>query len=387
MMNKKYFIGAFLLFALLFTGCTKEDMDDCRSGLRLDFEFTLHTGVGNLFGEEVKRVRVYLFDENGVLCAHALDNGSTLKYSYLKDGEVKTVSKPNLSGSLSDDYVMNLDEIPAGKYKIMSWAGSGIDDTTTYFHAHMNDAENHNFDSEITLGVTTMDEFRVFVKNKPTTDSPIVDDFDDLWYGAVGTRHAQTDIYTFENVEVKNESVTTRHIELIRNTNILKVTISGIDHLSGYPPSGYLPGTALADTGFKIWVVGANGEYKSDNSIGDNAYSIRYLPFNATVSGNTILADIKILRLDMNRHTADPVLLYIETPDGRMLPAQPLNVVKTLLQARDPETEYNIYSYQSDFDRIYEHPIELRIGTGGVGMDLEIRIFIGEWEIVTVKPC
>ena len=76
-----------------------------------------------------------------------------------------------------------------------------------------------------------------------------------------------------------------------------------------------------------------------------------------------------------------PVLLYIETPDGRRIPSQPIDIVDKLRQARDPDTGEYVYNSQSDFDRIYEHPIEVRIGA-----DMEIRIFIGEWEIVNVKP-
>ena len=92
---------------------------------------------------------------------------------------------------------------------------------------------------------------------------------------------------------------------------------------------------------------------------------------------NTLSADIKVLRLTMDR----PVLLYIETPGGRRIPEQPIDIVSMLFKARNPDTGAYIYQSQSDFDRIYEHPVEVRIGP-----NLDIRIFIGEWEIVNVKP-
>lgn len=95
------------------------------------------------------------------------------------------------------------------------------------------------------------------------------------------------------------------------------------------------------------------------------------------MDANTLSADIKVLRLTMDR----PVLLYIETPGGRRIPEQPIDIVNMLFKARNPDTGAYIYQSQSDFDRIYEHPVEVRIGA-----NLNIRIFIGEWEIVNVKP-
>lgn len=83
-MNRTYFIGILLITASLFAGCTKENTEDCFSGLRLDFYFTHHTGNGNLFGEKVRRIHVYLFDTEGILQLHATDNGDKLEYSYLQ---------------------------------------------------------------------------------------------------------------------------------------------------------------------------------------------------------------------------------------------------------------------------------------------------------------
>lgn len=378
-MNRKYFIGIFFMFALLFAGCTKENMEDCFSGLRLDFYFTFHTDIGNLFGDKVHRVHAYLFDEHGVLQLHAMDNGNKLEYSYLQNGRIITVSNPNPWGGLSNEYVMDLNKVPAGKYKIISWADSGQEDNTTYFHGQMKTPGTHNFEKDIVLGATTMNDFYMFLKCNTASGSaeeivPEANEIDDLWYGAVGTRHPKTNMYASETVEVKNGIITERHIELIRNTNILKVTLNGIEHLTSGAESA--PGTKQ-ETNFKLWVVASDGRYKSDNTFDEHVPSIRYLPFNMSMNEHTLFADIKVLRLEMGR----PVLLYIETPDGRRVPSQPIDMVGMLLKARNPETGEYIYNSQSDLDRIYEHPIEVRIGA-----DLEIRIFIGEWEIVNVKP-
>lgn len=368
-MNKKHLTGIFLMLTLLLTGCIKEDTEDCYSGLRLDFYFTLHTGNGNLFGEKVQRVHVYLFDEHKVLKAYAVDNGNKLEYSYLKDGEIKTVSTPNAWGALTNDYVMNLNQIPPGTYKIVTWAESNAKDNTTFFHGVMNDPATHDFKKGITLGTTTMADFRMFLKCKETTELPEdlvpeANEIDDLWYGAAGSRHPKTDMYTLEEVEVKNGSVSERHIELIRNTNILKTAIT-------------YAATTAEEANLRLWVVASDGQYDAYNNIGENARTIRYTPTQHSTNGQTILSDFKVIRLDMKR----PVLLYIETPEGRRIPSKPINIVEKLLLARNPDTGEYIYQSQSDLDKIYEHPIEIRIDT-----HLEVRIFIGEWEIVDVKP-
>ena len=44
---------------------------------------------------------------------------------------------------------------------------------------------------------------------------PEAEEINDLWYGAAGSRHPQSDMYTYETVEVKNSVVTARRIELI----------------------------------------------------------------------------------------------------------------------------------------------------------------------------
>ena len=115
------------------------------------------------------------------------------------------------------------------------------------------------------------------------------------------------------------------------------------------------------DNQLRLWAVASNERYKCDNTIGEFARSIRYTPFHIDTDGQTLHADIKVLRLDMER----PVLLYIETPDGRRIPSQPIDIVDKLRQARDPDTGEYVYNSQSDsagFTFTISHsPIKIRI--------------------------
>lgn len=352
-------LSAFVLASL--TACIREDTDECFAGLRLHFNFTLHNQGGNLFGREVQQVRVYLFDEQGVLRHIARDSGA----------------------HLTNDYVMEIN-VPPGQYTIVSWAGSNEDFLNSYFEGHMNDPMTHQYEDGVTPGRTTWNDFRVILKHNVADDLPedlvpAVEELDDLYYGAVGTRTPLTDQYLFAPVEVKAGCIVEREIELIKNTNLIRLTVRGWEHLqrAAIPREAAIPQEAL-----QVWITARNGRYKPDNSIGEYARSIRYTPHYQSVDNRAIVVDIKILRLDMARRTAQPVSLTVINPlTGIALSAEPLDVIQTLLQARNPETGEYIYQSQEDFDREYEHSIEIEITA-----DLYLRIFVRGWEIIKLKP-
>lgn len=378
MLLRKYSLSLIsIVLAVVMNSCTKEDTTDCFSGLRLKFDFTLHNNGGNKFGDEVNRVRVYLFDEQGVLQLKATDDARTLTYSYLQNGQVKTVSTPNFLGALPDDYVMHLDA-PPGKYKVVAWGGSTLSTESMFFDAHMNDPLTHDFQEGVTLGVTRMEDFRMIIKYNLAPDIPedvvpIVPEIDDLWYGAFGTRNETTSKYTMQDVIVRTGQVTDAGIELIKNTNVLKVTITGFEYI--------LAATTRATSPLNVWATATNGRYRIDNSIGENARSIRYTPHFERVDANRMLVDIKMMRIDLERHMAQPMYLTIENPvTGQKFPDRPIDIVNTLMQAKDNRGNY-VYNNQADFDREYEHPIEVR-----VSVDLSIRIFVKGWEVITVNP-
>lgn len=369
-------LSAFVLASL--TACIREDTDECFAGLRLHFNFTLHNQGGNLFGREVQQVRVYLFDEQGVLRHIARDSGA----------------------HLTNDYVMEIN-VPPGQYTIVSWAGSNEDFLNSYFEGHMNDPMTHQYEDGVTPGRTTWNDFRVILKHNVADDLPeeivpAVEELDDLYYGAVGTRTPLTDQYLFAPVEVKAGCIVEREIELIKNTNLIRLTVRGWEHLQRAATlreatvlreatilrEAAVLQRAASPQALQVWITARNGRYKPDNSIGEYARSIRYTPHYQSVDNRAIVVDIKILRLDMARRTAQPVSLTVINPlTGIALSAEPLDVIQTLLQARNPETGEYIYQSQEDFDREYEHSIEIEITA-----DLYLRIFVRGWEIIKLKP-
>lgn len=362
----------YLLVAVLFilTSCTKENMDDCFANLKLKFTFILHTNDGdNRFGPDVQLVRVYFFDENGVLAHIQQEQGV----------------------ALTNDYAMDV-QIAPGKYTIIAWGGSNEDFTNSFHEGHMNDAQNHSYENGVTIGKTTLDDFRIFLNygiadNFPEDIIPTIEEFDDLYYGAAGTRQSGTSKYIFEKVEVRAGVANEKLIELIRNTNILKVTVTGLEYLQHYnnafrsvvnAPTSRVSGSDV----LLVWASARNGRYKYDNTIGEYSRMMRYHPVYRSLDANTMVVDIKTMRLDMDKHKAEPVYLTIQNPvTGVTFPSKPIDVVNTLLQAKDPKTGEYIYQTQEDFDKIYEHPIDVEITA-----DLHVKIFVQGWEIIMLYP-
>lgn len=359
----KSIISLIFASAVLCTGCTKENLDDCYSGLRLHFTFTLHTDEGNHFGPDVQVVRVYLFDKNGVLRHIQEERGA----------------------ALTNDYAMDIDIAP-GTYTILAWGGSNAEFNNSFHEGHMIDPATHNYINGVTIGETTLTDFRIFLNygiadDYPEDIMPVIAEFDDLYYGAVGQRQSETDRYLFEQVEVRVGSDTERSVEMIRNTNVLKVTIRGLEYLRNDTPTG-LAANPLASDQLQVWAAARNGRYKYDNSIGEYARMLRYFPVYRSLDENSMVVDIKVMQLNMERHTAEPVYLTVQNAaTGAMYPNEPIDVVNTLLQAKDPVTGDYIYKNQEDFDRIYEHPIDIKISA-----DLAVTIYVHDWEIVILRP-
>lgn len=361
----KYARYLIMLLLFVFVSCIKENMDDCSADLRLKFTFTLHVNGDNRFGPDVQLVKVYFFDESGTL-AHVQQGQGT---------------------ALTNDYAMNV-QIAPGTYTIIAWGGSNEDFANSFHEGHMNDPLAHTYKMGVTIGKTTLTDFRIFLNygiadNYPEDIIPTIEEFDDLYYGAAGTRQSETSNYILEQVEVRTGRVNEKQIELIRNTNILKVTIDGIENLQNTQPTRCANDISIRGAEIlEVWVSGRNGRYKSDNSIGEYARMMRFPAVYRSLNEHSIVVDIKTMQLNMVRHQAEPMYLTIQDPVTKATyPPYPIDVVNTLLQARNPETGEYIYQSQEDFDKVYEHPINIEITA-----KFQVRIFVQGWEIVVVRP-
>lgn len=359
----KYLIMSLFFFVLV--SCTKENMDDCSANLRLKFTFTLHLNGDNRFGPNVQLIKVYFFDESGTL-------------AHIQQGQ---------GAMLTSDYVMNVQLTP-GKYTIIAWGGSNEDFANSFHEGHMNDPLTHTYETGVTIGKTTLTDFRIFLNYGIADDYPediisTIEEFDDLYYGAAGTRQSGTSNYILEQIEVCTGMVNEKQIELIRDTNILRVTIDGLENLQKANRTRANNDASLRGAEpLQVWVSARNGRYKSDNSIGEYARMMRFPALHRDLNQHSMVVDIKTMQLNMVRHQAEPMYLTIQDPVTRTTyPQYPIDVVNTLLQARNPETGEYIYRSQEDFDKVYEHLIRIEITA-----ELQVRIFVQGWEIIIVRP-
>lgn len=350
-----------LLLSVMTIGCTKENLEDCFSGVNLRFRFTLHEEPmkGNLFGQNIKHVRVYIFDESGIL--RQIETGQ--------------------GGALSNDYVMPIDLKP-GRYSLVAWASDDVEFSHSYKQLHAVDlSQKPPKYTELEVGKSRMEDLRIALDCQdapayPEDTKPVMDNFDDLYFGAVGTRSDDGEsLYTIIPLEVKESEVVEREVELIRNTNIVRITIEGTDHLAGQNAP------FKAQESLDIWANGINSSYLYNNKICPKTPSVRYLPQYSTPTANITQADIKIERLEWGTSMERRVKLNVKLKDGKTLYAGDL--LSLLRQAKNGQGK-NIYNNQEDLDRIYIHPIRFVIADDSG--KLSVKIFIHDWEVVNVIP-
>ncbi len=345
-MFKRLIISPLLI--LFAAGCSliKEDLADC-GVLRLNLRFTYNIEYADRLTYHVGDIHFYVFDHaTGVLA------------------EIIEVLPEDIERGYTE-----VEGLPAGTYTFVAWGGGGEDVSQHFFHTHMDDPSDHSH-SGTRIGETTLDDFYMMLDydTLPTEVhgdiTPKAETFDDLFHAAV------------EGVEVMQDENVTVDFNLVRNTNVLKVNITGLQHLASYNPTR----AAADDQPLHVWAVGRNGRYRWDNSIDPDARLVRYEPPYTSLDETSMGVDLKTLRLDLERHADDPVILYVTDPATGQNLIAPLDVIDAIGQVKD-ENGNTLYATQEAIDREYEFPIDITILH-----DLSVKIFIADWEIVILTP-
>ncbi len=342
-------ITVLLLGAALLTGCIGESIDDCPQ-CRLTLRYTYNYQDVDLITAHIQDIHIYVFDQTTKLLVDVIEVGS----ADIERGWVE------------------IGDLPDGRYTFVAWGGSGEDMSRSFSESHMHDATKHEH-SDSRIGTTTLDDFYMMLDyDELPADvhgdiAPKSDDFDDLFYAKA------------EDITLKRGETRSVDFDFIRNTNMLKVTVTGLEHLWNHNYNG---GTRApsADQPLHVFAVGKNGRYQWDNTIDPDARLVRYEPPCHTLTENTMEVDIKTMRLDIDRHTNDPVELHIRNAVTGHEMIAPLDVVGAITQARGTRNEL-LYPDQETIDRNYEFPFEISILH-----DLSVRIFINDWEIIVLTP-
>ena len=317
-------IPVILCVALLFViqSCIKEDLDDCSAGLLLRFRYTLNDQQTNLFGTNIHKITVYIFDKDG-----------------------KYVDKFSESGEkLTNDYIMQI-PLPEGSYDIVAYGG----DFTTYTAGELEPMSNET-NNLLRKGVTEIKDFRIFLNSIEDGTGFILPTKvpDDLYAGL-----------TVGALSTPGQRKITE-MELIQDTKKIKVILTGINFLSR--------AAAIPD----IYITAQNGRYRFDNQIDGTYRTLKYAPLQTNVGSNRMEANLKIMRLVIG---TSPMLIIKDPVTGNLNYNE--NLIEQILQ--NPN-----YSSQTDLDREDEFVFEIALEAKD--HQVIVSVTINGWKINEVNP-
>lgn len=312
---------------MFLSGCIHEDTDDCMQGVRLHFSHLLNNQNINLFGDKVKAVYVFVFDNNG-------------KY-------VETfISKET---TLTNDYVMNLPLKP-GTYKFIVLGG----DMKSYLFGEMKDSQNNDFSQNMTKGKTDIEKFSFLIKGEEIKQDEVIvgNNLSHLFHGSV------------YDIVVPPGQYTDAIVDLMQDTKTINVHIIGYQYLGNYLTKNDYG--SVVD----IHATAKNGRYKKDNTIDSYAQNLKYLFGNHYLSGDTLKSNTVVMRLMAQNDLSQ---LKILIPKNQYV-LYDKNMVQQIL--KNPK-----YQTQTDLDKEEEFTFEIKITP-----QLNISIKINGWEIIEITP-
>ena len=331
------------LLACMTSGCVKEDTGECAPGLRLYFRYTYNNMGQDQLASRIGDIRIYLFDQSTGLLTDIIR------------AERQDIDRGWMEPSISK-----------GVYTVVAWAADGEDMMQGGYHdAEMINPATHTFIPQARIGVTTLDNFRMVLTSDALPAgsigeiTPSTEDFDHLFFAIAA------------NVSIANKNGQVVELDFIKNTSILKVKVTGLEHLTRAP---------AADQPLSVFVTGRNERGGYNNAIGSHAREVRYEPPCKTLTVTTANFDIKVQRLDIAYHIAHPVLLYVRNQHDGQDVIVPLDVMDAILQAEDAQGN-PIWQTQEAIDREDEFPIEISILH-----DLNVRVTVNGFEIVDTTP-
>ena len=314
-----------LLFPLALFSCVSEREVDCTGSFRLSLRFTHNIQGADRLSDEIRSIRVYIFDAHtGILEDIVLVGESDIARGY------KVVEGIN-----------------QGLYNIIAWGGS----SANMFQGGYSDAP-------ITIGTTTLNDFRMMLANSPLSGNPTaevaptVSNFDNLFHAIA------------QNVPVVFNTQQTVDLSFIKNTSTLRITVTGIENLRSTMP-------------VNLFTTGRNWLYRYNNTPVANTPRMLFLPQSETLTANnTVEVSIRQQRLHVNQSAADRVMLYVQNPATGDNIIPPLDLIAAIMQ--NPA-----YQTQSAIDRqdLFEITIAIPPPANG-DVNFYVTITINGWEVV-----
>ena len=320
-----------LPLVLLFTGCIKESMEGCYSGLQLHYGYTLNPHYEDRFHSDVNKLTILVFDGN--------DNFY----------ESFVVDDPEMLGSDNSIYL----PLPEGTWNIVTWGG----DMTSYSMGLIDRyGEVRSYDYENGKGVTSLSEHRLWISSyEMMADGSklVTEELSKLYYGNIS------------NVKTVMGSTTYGEVSMMQNTNTLRVILKGL-------PSSALK--ADPDQSFTVAADMVNERCRSDNQICEDARNVKYVRSEGMMADeNEMQFDLTVMRLFTHDDTSaitvsSPVLEEWGYPGGSLT----IPIVPTVM-------ENEKYSVQSDLDRENIFTFEIKFDA-----EMNFTLTVNGWKVINV---
>ena len=248
---------------------------DCRVTYRVKFKYDKNLKWADAFSNEVKSIRLYAFDENGILVKEIDQNDSELQ---------------------TEEYSMELPLSP-GKYQLLAWCGVDNPGAKKNFHI-----------PEVNEGTTSIQEVTCMLQRyeDEVTKAYSADRLEFMFHGRLDVELPESD---------QGEFLYT--MPLTKDTNHIRIVLQ---HLSGED---------LDVSKFNFRIEAANGHYAHDNSIIDDEM-LTYRAYNKThgeatviknrstrdaVTSKTAIADLSVVRLMAD--SKDKMILTVTNDEGK----------------------------------------------------------------------
>lgn len=357
--------GVLLSAALMMSACKlSTELEPCitEAILHFEYKFTIDDNGDEpdpdapQLSELVDNIQLYIFDNNN-------------------DNKLYAIASVRKSDILTGRLPI---EILSGDYTMVAWglggasanlAGGGFD------NVQMVDPTNRYY-TPVVIGQTRLEEFRTLVVRPEDPTS-----FTDLYYAIA--EHVNVPIPTSEDLIVNTNFRFTPY------SNTIRLTINGMDAVNNFISARRASfGTTRVDGvtraedepfPLNIFLTGKNGIFDYNGSIDALAVEHTYNYTPVSTAGTTAVVDIRTLRIDVDRHSVDPLVLHIHPTDA-VTDADMHSIVKdidllSLIRQVKDNSGNLLLDEQDEIDRASIIPIDFTItgqevddgGDGGEG--------------------
>jgi len=350
---QKGFVAVVAALALSSCNWMTEDMDDCPTGLYVNFVYDYNIQRADMFKDHVGGLTLYVYDESDRLVAQRTVSGSELtKYGFnihFTEEELTPNHCYRLQAvALQKDWQMAL-STPGSKYrKTEMGTGSDRRDLTVTLDRFEADPASRYKDVSAEAPLDTMwHTLTTLIAEKENL--PAATKYHLNSNGSVSTNGVET-------VDLVKGVPTYATVSLIRDTNHLNLSLREINHPEKVNHEDY-----------DVFILDDNADVDYENNVISRSDSIVYRPYaqwtsvvesdGQTTADYSAHYDLMFNRLRYNTTTGKNAVLCIrKRPSGEVVAL--FNLPYILCQGR-MAYEINNYEPQEYLDREYDYRLEL----------------------------